>query len=58
MILSMDITDRKRAEQKLSEKISELDFFLNETVNREVEMTELKREISGLKVLMNNFQKT
>ncbi len=49
MILSVDITDRKRAEMELNEKIKELDVWLQSTVDRELKMIELKQKITILR---------
>jgi len=43
-----DITENKRAEQALKEKISELERYKVITVNREMKMMELKNEINEL----------
>jgi len=44
-----DVTHQKKIEEKLKEKISELEQFKEVTVDRELKMVELKREISQLK---------
>ena len=44
-----DITDQKRAEQELKNKLEELERYKNVTVNREVKMIELKNEIDELR---------
>ncbi len=51
MILSVDITDRKLAEEALRNKIEELDNLINVAVSREVRMAELKRTVFELKGL-------
>jgi PAS domain S-box-containing protein len=43
-----DITDRKLAEQALEEKMNELIRFHDLTVDRELSMIELKKEVNGL----------
>ena len=43
-----DITERKRAEEKLEKKIEELRRFNEMTVERELKMVELKKEINSL----------
>jgi PAS domain S-box-containing protein len=43
-----DITDRKKAEEELQKKISELQRFHNLTVGRELTMIELKKEINAI----------
>lgn len=44
----LDITDRKESEALLLKKMDELQRFQRITVNRELRMLELKREINGL----------
>ncbi|MDD5382458.1 MAG: PAS domain-containing protein [Candidatus Margulisbacteria bacterium] len=47
--LSMiDITERKHAEEKIQEKITELEEFHNIAVGRELKMIELEKEINAL----------
>jgi PAS domain S-box-containing protein len=46
--LQQDITERKKTEEKLRSKMAELEKFNNLTVNREIFMIELKKEINGL----------
>lgn len=43
-----DVTDRKKTEDELKTKITELEKFQEITVNRELEMIELKKEINAL----------
>jgi len=43
-----DITDRKRAEMELKEKMEELERFSRLTINREEKMIQLKEEINTL----------
>jgi len=43
-----DITERKRAEEKLKSRNKELEIFYDATVNRELQMIELKKEINEL----------
>jgi len=43
-----DITERKRAEEKLEKKIEELRRFNEMTVERELKMVELKKEVNSL----------
>jgi len=43
-----DVTDRKRVEHELKNKIDELGNLTNLTVNREVKMAELKQKIAEL----------
>jgi PAS domain S-box-containing protein len=44
-----DITESKMAEQMLKEKIEELEKYKNVTVNRELKMIELKKQLDELK---------
>jgi hypothetical protein len=46
--LAFDITERKEAELALKQKINELEQFNDLTVNRELRMIELKREVNLL----------
>ena len=43
-----DITERKKAEKALEEKVEELEKWYQLTVDREVKMTELKNRIQEL----------
>ncbi len=43
-----DITDRKKADEKLKEKINELERYKNVTVGRELRIIELKKKIKQL----------
>lgn len=43
-----DITERKKADEKLKEKIDELERYKNVTVGRELRMVELKKRIKKL----------
>ncbi|MHA1220005.1 MAG: hypothetical protein ACTSO5_15200, partial [Candidatus Heimdallarchaeaceae archaeon] len=43
-----DITDRKKAEEKLHQKLEELGIFHETAVNRELKMIELKKEINEI----------
>jgi transcriptional regulator with PAS, ATPase and Fis domain len=52
IILSIDISERKKAEKALCEKIEEIDSMTNATVEREVTMSDLKKEIDNLKKLI------
>ncbi|MDA3814410.1 MAG: PAS domain-containing protein, partial [Candidatus Cloacimonetes bacterium] len=44
----VDITERKRAEEKLKKRLNELETFNRVTVGRELKMIELKKEINEL----------
>jgi len=52
-----NITDAKIAEQNLKAKIEELEKYKNVTVNREVKMVDLKKEINDLCKQMNRMPK-
>jgi PAS domain S-box-containing protein len=45
---AIDITDRKRTEQELKERMDELERFHQLTVDRELNMIELKKEVNAL----------
>jgi two-component system cell cycle sensor histidine kinase/response regulator CckA len=45
---TIDITDRKKSEEKINEKVKELERFNVLMVNRELKMIELKKEINQL----------
>ena len=47
-IFAVDITERKRAEEKLHENIDELERFSKLAVGREDRMIELKKEINEI----------
>jgi PAS domain S-box-containing protein len=47
--IATDVTDKKEAEEKLHQKIEELEKWQRLTVGREVRMSELKKEIKELK---------
>ncbi len=49
IILSIDITEYKRAQEALNESIKKIDVLFNSTIDRESHMEELKEEIKGLK---------
>jgi len=44
----LDITDRLKAEDKLKGKMNELQIFYDATIDREIKMIELKKEINKL----------
>ena len=48
LLIIRDITDRKKSQEILDEKMSELMRFHNLTVDREMTMIELKKEINKL----------
>ncbi|MBS3778025.1 MAG: PAS domain-containing protein, partial [Candidatus Thermoplasmatota archaeon] len=47
--INYDITEERKAEEKVKEKIDELQRWKKMTVNRELKMIELKKEIEKLK---------
>ena len=51
LILSVDITQQKKLELELHDKIKEVDILMNSTVDRESRMSELREEIHNLKTL-------
>jgi len=52
-----DITDRKKIEQQLTEKLEELERFEKVTVNRELKMIQLKKENKELKEKLQSSKK-
>lgn len=54
---ALDISDRKRAEEKLKQKIEELEQFNELTVDREIRMIELKKEVNELLKLSGKTEK-
>jgi two-component system sensor kinase len=46
--LAIDITDQKKSEEALKQKIDELEQFNDLTVGREIKMIELKKEVNSL----------
>ncbi len=50
-----DITERKQAEEKLKKYVKELEKWHNVTVDRELKMIELKKEIKDLEERMAGF---
>jgi hypothetical protein len=52
-----DITERKKAEQAVQEKMDELERFHKLTVGRELTMIELKKEVNGLLKKMGQEEK-
>jgi PAS domain-containing protein len=54
---SIDINDRKLIQINLEEKISELQIFKEVTVDREIKMLELKREVNSLLVDLGKPEK-
>jgi PAS domain S-box-containing protein len=51
-IIVRDITERKRAEKALKEKVSELEQFKKITVDREIKMIELKEKVKELRAIV------
>lgn len=54
LILSLDVTERKRIEDALKEKIDEIDMLMGSTIDRETHMAALKTEIENLKELAHS----
>ncbi len=52
LIFSIDITDRRLAEEKLINKVKELNAITNVAVDRELEMSELREKIKKLEQLL------
>jgi PAS domain S-box-containing protein len=46
--VTMDITERKQAEEELKKRMEELERFIRVTINREKQMIQLKEEINLL----------
>jgi PAS domain S-box-containing protein len=57
MIMVHDITERKKAEKELKEKINQLEQYKKITVDRELKMIELKKEINGFYKQLNQKQR-
>jgi PAS domain S-box-containing protein len=55
--LALDITERKEAEMVLRQKIEELEQFNDLTVDRELKMIELKKEVNKLLRQAGNEEK-
>ncbi len=53
MIMVHDITERKKVEKELKEKINQLEQYKKITVDRELKMIELKKEINGFYKQLN-----
>jgi predicted RNase H-like nuclease (RuvC/YqgF family) len=52
-----DITERKQAEEKLKNKVDELEKWQKLTVGRETKMAELKKKIQELEKEIKDWQK-
>ncbi len=52
-----DITDRKRAEKEIHEKVKELEEFYNIAIGRELRMKELKEQIEELEKELAKYKK-
>lgn len=52
-----DITDRKKAEDTLKERVDDLEKFYKLTVNREIRMKQLKETILELKEELSKHKK-
>ena len=55
-IILQDITERKRAEEKLNAKIAELEQYKKVTVGRELKMAELKNRIKELEDKLRGYE--
>jgi ribosome assembly protein YihI (activator of Der GTPase) len=51
--VSLDITENKKAEKKIKDKIEELERYKKLTIERELKMIEMKKEINGLYKQLN-----
>jgi PAS domain S-box-containing protein len=47
-IFATDITERKRAEEAIKERVKELEVYAKATVGRELKMIELEKEVNAL----------
>ena len=54
--IAYDITERKKNEEKLKNKVKELEKFYQMTVGREMKMTKLKEEIEQLKSELSKYK--
>jgi PAS domain S-box-containing protein len=55
--LAIDITDQKKSEETLKQKIDELELFNDLTVGRELKMVELKKEVNVLLARLGEKEK-
>ncbi len=55
--LAIDITDQKKSEEALKQKILELEEFNDVTVGRELKMVELKKEVNELLAKLGEKEK-
>ncbi len=55
--INIDITERKKAESKLKEKLEELSTFYHVSINRDVMMKKLKEENEQLKSELSKYKK-
>jgi PAS domain S-box-containing protein len=55
--LAIDITDQKRSEETLKQKIEELELFNDLTVGRELKMVDLKKEVNELLARLGEKEK-
>jgi PAS domain S-box-containing protein len=55
--LAIDITEQKKSEETLKQKIAELEEFNDLTVGRELKMVELKKEVNELLVKLGENEK-
>jgi PAS domain-containing protein len=52
-----DITERKKMDREIKNRIKELEDFYNMTINRELKMKQLKEEIEQLKAELLKYKK-
>jgi hypothetical protein len=55
--ISIDITDRKHAENEIRDKAMELKQFNSLMIGRELKMVELKKEINAMLISMGKEEK-
>jgi PAS domain S-box-containing protein len=57
VVIFHDITDRKKMEKELKERVKELEDFYKMGIGRELKMIELKEEIESLKEELGKYKK-
>ena len=57
LALFTDITDRKKAEEEIHQRVKELEDFYTMAVGRELRMIELKEQIESLKEELEQYKK-
>jgi PAS domain S-box-containing protein len=55
--MTIDITERKRAEEEIKKRVKELEEFYQMAIGRELKMIELKKEIERLKEELGRYKK-